>query len=241
MKPLTRMRMWRLGVATVITAGGAVGALSLAGEEAASATPLERLISVAPEQADQRIARLAENAPSTQAAALADGHATLGEYRAAVAGTVGCLQSGFRQLVADLRREGRIAPGGQMSIEVHGPTVSADEFALVYSYSTEYGGLIDPSSQDLATLSELDARCQSTNQSQVEEAYQLARLSDEDFVSQVTADFVDCLAAAGLDALGSSERQIIESIFAPEGDQRESVGRCLQQTPSVNTGLSADS
>lgn len=212
-------------VLPVVTVAGVVVAGAPAGSDR-----LAEPVGVERDAAAAAIADMASATTASQRPALADGAVSLTEYRAAADRTVACLGERLRSEVAR-----RFDPG-TVRVEVGRPRLSPDGFRLTWTYGFRFvdGMAADELSPSLADVpGDVDAACQDEHLDDVQAAYQLGRLADDDFVREVDAGFVACLRRAGVDVPdGEDARSAMAE--ATSGDTvAPAVVDCVERFPAV--------
>jgi hypothetical protein len=230
---LSLRRSATIAGAALMVGAASVGVLVLK-DDSADASGVEEALSIERGVARERIEELAIEARPEQAEALTDRRVDLSEYRAAVAASIQCLQSGLGNIESPAG-----VPESKPQVTTHGPEVSDDGFQVTYSYTLDTSAMNisapDPSSFD--PISDLERACQERFQWGVETAYQIGRLADQEYVASVAESFEACAKSAGLPTLGSDEHEVVETIKASSGNS--DVLECLDRTPSVASALAS--
>jgi hypothetical protein len=211
----------RLGAAAIAFAGALVFASGCTGGASKVSTdggPSSRVL-VPEATAKAEIAKLRATVPPSQASALADGVVTLTEYEAAETRQVACLKAGLAALSP---------PGSGLTIQIIGPTLSADDFA--YTYSTRFVGEPMP---DFEASPRVERSCFDANLGAVEQAYQLRLLSDRGYVDTKRKGFDGCLTSKGA-APGPDPHAAIRADQARTQGGSEAFHECVGKFPSMN-------
>ena len=207
-------RSWRrttAAVAAVLVVGVAV--VLVGGQrsaESGGAPPMR----VDDDRAAERLDELAATAPVPQREVIAAGDVSGGEYRGAMDEALECMERDFAARGLD--------------VDIRGPVASDDGFLLSYTYRL-------PATQSAAEATEVERACRAAHVNDVEAAFQLGRLVDDDYVEAVAARFSACLDDAGVPGGADDPRDaMIDAAQRTAGTRaHQRVADCAGSFPSV--------
>ena len=118
--------------------------------------------------------------------------------------------------------------------------MSADNFAVTYSYSVKTKDNELPPATAPESISAIEKSCQSQNQLSVEKAYQASLLRDKTYTRNVSAEFLACADEAGVKLDGSSV-EIKQAIANGLRDEKngQALAKCLDRFPSIAEPLAS--